>query len=117
MLFLGILCCHFLQLILFLHATFYCNFYLVWHKLLVRFKQHAIKLYQYSSIVFDLHYKELCGRLPASHCYLGRNSWFTTSCALEQSFSMLGKLLEKDRHFSPNNVCKCLALYVNKSLE
>ena len=40
-----------------------------------------------------------------------------TSCTVERSFSMLGKLLAKDCHFSPNNVCKYLALYVNKSLE
>ena len=38
-----------------------------------------------------------------------------TSCAVERSFSMLGKMA-KDRHFSPNNVCKYLALYVNKSM-
>jgi len=30
---------------------------------------------------------------------------------------MLGKLLAKDRHFSPKNVWKYLALYENKSLE
>jgi len=30
---------------------------------------------------------------------------------------MLGKLLAKDRHFSPKNVWKYLALYVNKPLE
>ena len=40
-----------------------------------------------------------------------------TSCTVKRSFSMLGKLLAKDRHFSQNNVCKYLALYVNKSLE
>ena len=40
-----------------------------------------------------------------------------TSCTVERSFSILGKLLAKDCHFSPNNVCKYLALYVNKSLE
>ena len=40
-----------------------------------------------------------------------------TSCTVQRSFSMLGKLLAKDRHFSPNNVCKYLALYVNKSLD
>ena len=40
-----------------------------------------------------------------------------TSCIVERSFSMLGKLLAKDRHFSPNDVCKYLALYVNKSLD
>ena len=39
------------------------------------------------------------------------------SCTMERSFSMLGKLLAKNRHFSPNNVCKYLALYVNKSLD
>ena len=39
-----------------------------------------------------------------------------TSCAVERSFSMLGKMLAKDRHFSPNNVCKYLSLYVNKSM-
>ena len=32
-----------------------------------------------------------------------------TSCTVERSFSMLGKLLAKDRHFSPNNVRKYLA--------
>ena len=40
-----------------------------------------------------------------------------TSCSVKRSFSMLGKLLAKDRHFSPENVWKYLALYVNKSLE
>ena len=40
-----------------------------------------------------------------------------TSCSVERSFSMLGKLLAKDRHFSPKNVWKYLVLYVNKSLE
>ena len=65
-LFLGILYCNFLQLFSFLRATFYCNFYLVLRKLLVRFKKQAIKLYQYSSIVFHLHYKELCDGLFAS---------------------------------------------------
>ena len=40
-----------------------------------------------------------------------------TLCTMERSFTMLGKLLAKDRHFSPNNVCKYLALYVNKLLE
>ena len=58
----------------------------------------SYKLYQYSSIVSDVHYKELCDGLPASQCYPGRNSWFTTSCTLERSFSMLGRLLAKDRH-------------------
>jgi len=40
-----------------------------------------------------------------------------TSCNVERSFSMLGKLLAKDRHFSPKNISKHLALYVNKQLE
>ena len=40
-----------------------------------------------------------------------------TSCSVERSFSMLRKLLAKDRHFTPDNVWKYLALYVNKSLE
>jgi len=30
---------------------------------------------------------------------------------------MLRKLMVKDRHFFQRNVWKCLALYVNKSLE
>ena len=38
-----------------------------------------------------------------------------TSCTVQRSFSILGKLVAKDRHFSPNNVCKYLALYVKKS--
>ena len=40
-----------------------------------------------------------------------------TSSAVERSSSMPGKLLAKDCHFSPNNVCKYLALHVDKSLE
>ena len=76
-----------------------------------------MKLYQYNSLVFDMHNKELFDGLPASQCYLGRNSWLTASCNVERSFSMLGKLLAKYRHFSPHNVCKYLALYVNESLE
>ena len=42
-----------------------------------------------------------------------------TSCSVERSFSMLRKLLAKDRHFSPDNVWKYFAitLYVNESLE
>ena len=38
-------------------------------------------------------------------------------CIVAWSFSMLGKLLAKDRHFSPNNGSKYLAFYVNKLLE
>ena len=38
-----------------------------------------------------------------------------TSCTVERSSSMLGKLLAKDRHFSPKYVWKYLALYVNKA--
>jgi len=39
------------------------------------------------------------------------------SCSVEGSFSMLRKLLAKDRHFSPDNVWKYLALYLDKSLD
>ena len=76
--------------------------------MLVRFKKYAIKLFQCSSIVFDLHNKEPCDRLPAYKWW--RNSGLTTSCTVERSFSMLSKLWAKDRHFSPSNVCKYLAL-------
>ena len=38
-----------------------------------------------------------------------------TSCSVERSFSMLGKLLAKDRKFAQDNVWKYLALYVNKT--
>ena len=37
-----------------------------------------------------------------------------TSAAVERSFSMLGKLLRKDRPFLPENVQKYLCLYYNK---
>jgi len=40
-----------------------------------------------------------------------------TSCTVERSFSMLNKLLAKDRHFSTQNVWKYLAIYVNRSLK
>ena len=49
--------------------------------MLVLFKKHAIKLYQYNSIVFDLHNKDQCDGLPASQCYRERNSWLQL-CAL-----------------------------------
>jgi len=42
------------------------------------FKKHTIKLFQCSSIVFDLHNKEQSVGLPASQCYLWRNSWLTS---------------------------------------
>jgi len=32
-------------------------------------KKHAIKLFQYSSIVFDLHNKDLSDGLHAPQCY------------------------------------------------
>ena len=37
-----------------------------------------------------------------------------TTAAVERSFSILGKLLSKDRHFLPENVGKYLSLYYNK---
>ena len=40
-----------------------------------------------------------------------------TSCTVEISFTMLGKLLSKSRHLSPKNVWKYLALYVKISFE
>jgi len=40
-----------------------------------------------------------------------------TLCTAERSFIMLLKLLVNDRHFSPDNVWKYLASYVNKLLE
>ena len=39
------------------------------------------------------------------------------SSSVGRSFSMLLKLLSNDRHYSPDNIWKYLALYVNKSLE
>ena len=46
-------------------------------------------------IVFDLHDEELCDGLSSSQCYIGCNSWLTTSCTVELSFSMLSKLVAK----------------------
>jgi len=40
-----------------------------------------------------------------------------TSYTVEQSISMPRKLLANDRHFSPDNVWKYLAVYVNETLE
>ena len=37
-----------------------------------------------------------------------------TSAAVERSFSVLSKLLTKDRHFDIKNVKKCVLLYYNK---
>ena len=40
-----------------------------------------------------------------------------SSSSVERSFSTLQKLLSNDRNFSPDNVWKYLAIYVNKPLE
>ena len=37
-----------------------------------------------------------------------------SSAAVERSFSMLSKLLRKDRNFDVTNVKKCMMLYYNK---
>ena len=37
-----------------------------------------------------------------------------TSTSVERTFSMLGKLLSKDRQFHTDNICKYLSIYVNK---
>ena len=67
-LFLEILGCSFLQL-------FSCDVKLL-RQFLLSIAQNvsvilknASKLFQYSSVVADLHSKELCDGLPASHCY------------------------------------------------
>jgi len=37
-------------------------------------------------------------------------------CSMERSFSMLRKLLAKDRHFSPDNAWKLFSIACKKSL-
>jgi len=101
-----------------------CNLYQVFCKVLeVWFKKHALKLFQYRSVLFD-NLIQLNSDLkavvemtwsnisPQLHAKLLNCQ--ATSCT---SFSMLHKLLAKNRHFSLGNVWKHLAIYVNKSLE
>lgn len=38
-----------------------------------------------------------------------------TTASVERSFSMLKKLLAKDRHFQPQNIHKYFKLYYNKA--
>ena len=49
---------------------------------------------------------------PTSYALLQKAQ--PTSAAVERSFSMLSKLLRKDRHFDVKNVKKCMMLYYNK---
>jgi len=107
-------------------ATFFstCNFLLqlllsIAQNVKVRFKKYALKLFQYSSILFDDRV-ELDSDLktivemtrlnisPEVHAKLLNCQ--ATSCTVERSFSMLRKLLAKNRYFWPDNVWKYLAL-------
>lgn len=45
--------------------------------------------------------------------YVALKNCIPTSIAVERSFSMLNKMLSKDRNFAPNNVYKYLACYYN----
>ena len=49
---------------------------------------------------------------PTSYALLQKAQ--RTSAAVERSFSMLSKLLRKDRNFDVENVKKCMMLYYNK---
>ena len=89
----------------------------------VWFKKHALELFQYSSVFFDNRIKlnsdlkaivEMTRSNISPQLHAKLLNCQATSCT---SFSMLRKLLVKDRHFSLGNVWKYLALYVNKSLE
>ena len=95
-----------------LFATFFfstCNFLLqllfsIAQIVKVRFKKHALKLFQYSSVLFDDRF-ELNSDLntivemtrlnisPELHTKLLNCQ--ATSCSVERSFSMLRKLLAK----------------------
>jgi len=91
----------------------------------VRFEKHALKLFQYSSVLFDDRL-DLISDLKTIVEMIRLNSspelqakllnCQATSCSVERSFSMLRKLLEKNRYFWSGNVWKYLALFVNKSL-
>ena len=80
----------------------------------VWFKKHAWELFQYSSVLLNNRFKlnndlkELLTKLL---------NFQAISCTVERSFSMLRKLLANDRHISPDDVSKYLAVYVNKTLE
>ena len=63
-----------------------CNFFLLYTQLLLQFllsmaqyvsviqktRYESMKLFQYSSIFFDLHNEKLCDGLSGSQCCLGR---------------------------------------------
>jgi len=115
-------------------ATFFfkiCNFSLqllstVAQNVKALFKKRALELFQYSSVLFDNRFElnsdlnaivEMTRPNISPELYAKLLNCQATSCTVERSFSKLRKLLANDRHFSPDNVWKYLALYVNKSLD
>jgi len=92
----------------------------------VRFKKYALKLFQYSSVLFDDRFElnsDLKTIAEMTRLNITPELWAkllncqATSCSVERSFSMLRKLLAKYRYFWLDNVWKYLALFVNKSLD
>ena len=94
-------------------------------KVKVQFENHALKLFQYSSVLFDDRF-ELNSNLKAIVAMTQLNitpephtkllNCQATSHSVERRFSMLRKLLAKNLYFWPDNVWKYLALFVYKSL-
>jgi len=89
----------------------------------VWFNKHSLELFQYSSVLFDNRIElnsdpkavvEMTRSNISPQLHAKLFNCQATSCT---SFSMLRKLLAKDRHVSQGNAWKYLALYVNKSLE
>jgi len=91
----------------------------------VRFKKHALKLFQYSSVLFDDRLElisdlktivEMIRLNSSAELHAKLLSCQATSCSVERSFGMLRKPLAKNRYFWSGNVWKYLALFVNKLL-
>jgi len=87
------------------------------------FQKHASELFHYSYVLFDNRFElnnvqkaivEMTQPNISPQLEAKLLNCQATSCSVEQSYSMLCKLLANYRHFSPDNIWKSLALYVNK---
>lgn len=84
------------------------------------FKQHSAKISNYITKRLEknkdlddiVHVKNTTRVSPALLAEL--QCCQPTSAAVERSFSLLGKILRKDRNFLPSNIAKYVCLYYNK---
>ena len=78
----------------------------------VRFKEHALNLFHYSSVLFDDRFEldsdlkiiiEMTRLNISPELHIKLLNCQATSCSVERSFDMLRKLLAKNRYFWSDN--------------